>query len=297
VKREGLFSTPKRNSSTNPPVPQDHINYQQHAERTNSGRKLWPPFHIAPPREARPHPDAGGHTPDKGASDTIPKDPRAPRATSLHTGTQEQPSALQHPASSVVPPRPHSTPPEAPLVAQVVRPRSPKAANVPGAAFGSPFKERAIAVEDMNDQVSMSCNVNMASPSGDAEVQAPWRAARAHMRQADECKRTNQQQPVKSGRAPAAKGPTAEAPATAVRADEQAHKREVADIEQKQGYVAHATPPSAPPVPRVSDAGSSPVDSIWVRLHFHGPSLSYLAPQGGTVHDRGFVNHPDLFVS
>ena len=145
-------------------------------------------------------------------------------------------------------------------------------ARAPVKAFGSPFKQREPAVDQTHDtdSMSMSCNVNMASPTGQAGVHAasfelqskPPKEQSSSMTQAladprkaaavDRAKKVMQAQEV-------AAGPSA-------------LQRDPLDTDLRI-----ATPPAAQNggsllMQRVSDAATSPVDSFWVRL-FLGLSL------------------------
>lgn len=366
-------STPRRHLSNAgaQQTPSPVVNYQtygtgagsSYGTGAGSGRKLWPPFLVAPERKGSPRPSSTEPRQVEPEVDTASADPpRVIKALSFRGTAYE---AFQHApvdtqiADPVGPQRPQTTPgkmddgphgadepsskPVAPktapghrhgaqskLSAPMSRPTNGTALDsdavaltaaptvveqaisrptsalppaikdasgnrgvhhAPVTAFGSPFKQKE---PQENVAMSMSCNVNMASPTGDSASHATSIEAHSKPWQ-EEAKLSEPSLPQqKTPRAvPAVEHPPSITPQDPRRKAQPARNQ---DSERMAG----AGPSSAHPGPqytqdkdlqdiaqqgggsllmqKMSDVASSPVDSIWVRYftQFYNPCSARL---------------------
>ena len=221
----------------------------------------------------------------------LPQDPRLQWKGAVSAGKLQRPSALHvakagapSPADGRPAPVQHRRiPTPAGLHSAVPGDSPPTAKAVPlhAAAFGSPMPGH-VDVADASSEVkparnsmlSMSCNVNMASPtSAETEVASTWKRSAARV-------------PAETGGNGGTECAQRVAVATHVASRRPGHETKVQPRLVKQaspakapekpgkksaaGQAPAASPPTRAAFSRLSDACTSPVESLWVRCLVHG---------------------------
>lgn len=240
------------------------------------------------------HPDAPGNAPS-GSSRVhpVPQDPRLHRKDAASTVSKlKRPSAPtagspapshgaeSHPASVL---QQHVPTPDG-LHSAVAPDRPPVKKSAPrhAAAFGSPMpthvgKNQPDVTSAQNSMLSMSCNVNMASPTcADSEAVSAWKPPiaeepeRTGGRKGPGYTRVEQPSRGESERP----GPDFKAQPSTTGHIAPGRAKEKLSKKSSTAQAAAASPPTRAAFARLSDACTSPVDSLWVRAYTTGSSAA-----------------------
>lgn len=221
---------------------------------------------------------------DSHSVQPIPQDPRLQRKAEASSMLKQehQPVACTadvHPAAANndTAPQDRVATPARPTAS--VQERRPKIA-VPlhAAAFGSPMHGPAAADDDdnkvpnivpgRNSVLSMSCNVNIASPTtADGEVMSEWKQPAVASVHPKGCVNLG----INSTRSRCVKadrhGEVVDRPDLKDADPTDGEAKANMQKKSSKAQVAAASPPTRAALARLSDACTSPVDSLWVRCH------------------------------
>lgn len=237
-------------------------------------------------------PDAHGNAPSGcSRAHPIPQDPRLHRKDVASTVSKlKRPSVptARSPAPSRGPESQHASVPQQRvhtpdgLHLTVAMDGPPVTTSAPrhAAAFGSPMPPHVDVCENQpdvsparNSMLSASCTVNMASPTrADSEAVSAWKLPIA-----EESERTGGQKVTEHARVQRPPrgvrerpGPdSSEQPVTGTHAAP-GRAKDPRSKKSSAAHVAAASPPTRAALARLSDACTSPVDSLWVRVYMAG---------------------------